>query len=138
MEKRQVKRLILVFDADTGKLNAFVDSVKKVLMVKGCTLCAITHGLAGEKEEWKDCKEEFGVPIDYLHRDEIPAHLKEKLSGQLPCVLAEVDGGEMVLLLTPEVLDRCRGSVADLKGRIQFHLVSNSLELAPEAPAAAS
>jgi hypothetical protein len=131
---RQVSRLVLVFDANTGKMNAFVDSVKKVLMVSGCSLCAITHGLTGEKDEWKSCKEELGVPVSYLHRDELPPALQQRLKGQLPCVMAEVDG-ELEMLLTPDVLERCRGSVSDLKGRIFFHMAARGLEISATAPA---
>ena len=126
--KREISRLVLVFDANAGKLNAFVDSVKKVLMVSGCSLCSITHGLAGERDEWKDCKEEFGVPVDYLHRDEIPEELNRQIGGHLPTIVADVDG-ELIVLLTPEVLERCRGSVADLKGRIHYYMASKNLAL---------
>ena len=45
--KRKVDRLLFVFNAETGSFNAFLDSAKKVLKIKGCTLCSITHGLAG-------------------------------------------------------------------------------------------
>jgi hypothetical protein len=130
--KREISRLVLVFDANAGKLNAFVDSVKKVLMVSGCSLCAITHGLAGERNEWKNCKDEFGVPVDYLHRNEIPEALNKQIAGQLPCIVAEVEG-EFILLLKPEVLERCRGSVADLKGRILYFMANKNLALPGEA-----
>ena len=133
---RTVSRLVLVFDASSGRMSAFVDSVKKVLTIGGCSLCAITHGLAGEKEEWKSCREELGVPVDYLHRDEVPAALKKQVEGQLPCVVAQV-GTEYVILLTPDVLERCRGSVADLKGRLFFHMTARELEL-PAAQALAA
>jgi hypothetical protein len=133
---RTISRLVLVFDANSGKLSAFVDSVKKVLMVQGCSLCAITHGLAGEKDEWRSCREELGVPVDYLHRDEVPPVLKATVEGQLPCIVAEVQG-EYVVLLGPDVLERCRGSVADLKGRLFFHMTARELEL-PNATAVAA
>ncbi|HSL81751.1 MAG TPA: hypothetical protein VLF66_03190 [Thermoanaerobaculia bacterium] len=45
-ERRRIDRLILVYAAESGLTNAVVDSAKKLLMVKGCSLCAITHGLA--------------------------------------------------------------------------------------------
>lgn len=128
MEIRKVKRLVLVFDAESGKLNAFVDSVKKILTIQGCSLCAITHGLKGEKDDWKSCKEEFGIPIDYLHRNEIPESLSLKIAGKFPCIVAEVEN-ESIVLMTSEVLDRCRGSVADLKGRILYHVAAKNLEM---------
>jgi len=129
--KRQIDRLIFVFSADSGSFNAFLDSAKKVLRIKGCTLCAITHGLAGEKSEWRECKEELGVQIDYVHRNEVSEELRRVAGDNLPCVVAHAEG-DLVFLLGPDVLDRCRGSVADLKGRLQVFAAMRQLEL-PEA-----
>lgn len=126
--KRQIDRLIFVFNADSGSFNAFMDSAKKVLRIKGCTLCAITHGLKTEKEEWRECKEELGVQIDYVHRDEVSEELRRVAGDNLPCVVAGVNG-DLVFLLGPDVLDRCRGSVADLKGRLQIFAAMKQLEL---------
>jgi hypothetical protein len=131
--KRQIDRLIFVFSADSGSFNAFLDSAKKVLRIKGCTLCTITHGLAGEKAEWRECKEELGVPIDYVHRDEVSEEIRRVAGDNLPCVVARTDG-ELVFLLGPDVLDRCRGSVADLKGRLMIFAAMRQLEL-PEVAA---
>jgi hypothetical protein len=118
-EKRTIDRLVFVFNAGSGSFNAFVDSAKKLLMIRGCTLCSITHGLAGEKSEWRDCKEEIGVPVDYVHKDEITPALDGVVQGKLPCIVAE-SGGELTLLLAPDVLERCQGSVADLRGRLHY------------------
>jgi hypothetical protein len=134
--KRTIDRLIFVFSADSGALSAFLDSAKKVLRIKGCTLCTITHGLAGEKSEWRDCREELGVPIEYVHRDEVSPDLQRVVGNNLPCVVAQA-GDELVLLLGPEVLERCRGSVADLKGRLSIFAAMNRLEL-PQSSAPAA
>lgn len=129
MPKREIQRLVFVFDADSGLVGAVVDSAKKMLTIKGCALCSITHGVLGEKKDWKSCKEELGVPIDYMHRDEVPAALRELVIDRLPCIVAEV-GNEAILLVAPDVLERCKGSVADLKGRIRFYATANNLLLA--------
>ena len=126
--KRRIDRLIFVFNADSGSFNAFLDSARKLLQINGCTLCSITHGLAGEKSEWKECKEEIGVPVDYVHKDEIWPALEAAINGKLPCVEAKT-GDDLVLLLGPDVLDRCKGSVADLKGRLTVFSSMNGLEL---------
>jgi hypothetical protein len=126
--KRKIERLLFVFSADSGSFNAFLDSAKKVLRIKGCTLCSITHGLAGEKSEWRECKEEIGLPVDYVHRDEISGELKAVVGDQLPCIVAQA-GNDLVLLLTPDVLERCQGSVADLKGRLHYFASVHGLEM---------
>lgn len=125
---RKIERLMFVFDANSGKLSAFVDSAKKVLMIKGCSLCAITHGLAGEKEEWADCREEIGVPVDYFHRDDVPEPVA-KAAARLPAIVAQLEDGGYELVLDPEALDRCRGSVSDLKSRLYIQALSRGLEL---------
>jgi len=123
-----VDRLIFVFHADSGRLAAFLDSVKKVLAVESCTLCAITHGLAGEKSDWKSCRESLGIPVDYLHLDEIPAHLKEVVGGATPCVIAEA-GGSYVRLLEPDVLAQCQGDVGAFKRRLAEAAAAHDLAL---------
>lgn len=127
MIKRKIDRLLFIFDADSGTWGAFVDSAKKLLMFKGCALCAITHGLLGEKTEWKSCKDEIGITIDYVHRDEMSGELKQIVGDKLPCIVA-ITGGKFILLITPDVLERCNGSVSDLKGRLQYHYIMKDLE----------
>lgn len=134
--RRRIQRLIFVYAADSGPLSAFVDSAKKLLTIRGCSLCAITHGLAGERSEWRQCREEIGVPIEIFHRDDVPAEVAAATSGGLPCVLADT-GDELVLLLRPEVIERMRGSVSDFKGRLATHAAMRGLEL-PLGSAAAS
>lgn len=53
--------------------------------------------------------------------------LAEVLGNETPAVVAQT-GEDLVLLLTSEVLDRCRGSVGDLKGRIKFYASMKQLE----------
>ena len=124
--RRPIERLIFVYAADSGLASAFLDSAKKLLMIKGCSLCAITHGLAGERSEWSECKAEIGVPIDAFHRDDVPPDVAAAAAGGLPCVVAETDG-ERVLLLGPDVLDRMRGDVSDFKGRLMTHAAMRGL-----------
>lgn len=129
MAKKRIERLVMIYDADSGAWGAIVDSAKKMLMLKGCPLCSITHGIAGEKSDWKSCREEIGVPVDYLHRDEIGGRAAELAREVgLPCVLAEVEG-RLVPLLRPEVLDRCRGSVAEFRGKLHYHASAKDLDL---------
>ncbi len=127
-EKKSVRRLILVFDAASGKLSAMVDSARKLFRLKGCALCSITHGLAGEKDDWQDCQTELGVTVDYLHSDELSGRIVQVVGDRLPCVVAETEEG-LQMLLTPEVLERCRGSVDDFKGRLLTHAAMHDLEI---------
>lgn len=125
---RRIERLLFVFDADSGILGATADSIRKLLRIDGCDLCAITHGLVSEKGEMRSCREELGVPVDYLHRDELSPEVR-RVAGRLPAVVARTRQGH-VLLLDRETIARCRGSVADLRGKLSFHAARLDLELA--------
>lgn len=128
MPPKPIKELILIYAAESGIISSMMDSAKKILKLKGCALCAITHGLAGEKSEWKSCKDELGVPIVTYHLDEIPPDIARVVGNTIPSVLARTDDG-LTILLTPEVLQRCRGSVSDFKGRLLFHAAVRDLYL---------
>ncbi len=65
-------RLVFVYNADSGKLNALKDAIHKVVRPSTypCSLCAVTYGNLGMKKEWKTYINELGVPVEFLHRDE--------------------------------------------------------------------
>ena len=132
--RQPIERLILVYGADSGRLNALVDSAKKLLRVKGCSLCAITHGLAGERSEWSECREAFGVPVETYHRDEMPDDVAAAVGDELPAVLATTAGG-LYLLMGRSVLDRLQGDVADFRGRLLTHAAMKGLSLPPRSDA---
>lgn len=123
-----IRHLTLVYNADGGALSAFADSARKLLQLGGCTLCSITHGVMGEKQDWRSCREALGVPVDVLHRDEVPPALRDLVGANLPCVVAATDEGPL-LLLGPDVLARCRGSVSDFRDRLEIHAAMRSLSL---------
>jgi hypothetical protein len=130
MPQGVIEELVLVYNADSGLVSALADSARKLLRIKGCTLCSITHGLAGERAEWQECKTAFGAPITYYHRDDVPPQLRQVAADRLPCILARA-GSEYVLLMEPDSLERCNGKVADLRGRLRHRasLLGLSLSL---------
>src|SRR5688572_19483070 len=120
-ERQQISRLYFVYNANAGTLAAIVDSAKKLLSINGCPLCSLTHSLAGERAEWKTCRDTMGVAVDYVHRDELSAEMKATLGSEaLPCVVAQSRSG-LTLLLTADTIRRCNGSIADLRGRLNIH-----------------
>ena len=56
MNDKTSSRLLFVYNADSGLFNTLTDIAHKMLSPKTytCNLCAITHGLFSEKEEWKE------------------------------------------------------------------------------------
>ena len=124
--EEMISKLLFVFSANGGRWNAIADSMKKLLMMEGCALCSITHGIAGEKPEFLIWKRSVGVPIEYVHRDEMPAELVDVVGKAIPAVVA-VTSQRLVLLLSPEAVARCRGSVPDLVGRLTLHAATKGL-----------
>ena len=137
MPQRQlIDRLYFVYNADSGTLAAIVDSAKKLLSINGCPLCSLTHSLVGERAEWVNCRETIGVPVDYVHRNELTGAMKGAVEGEsLPCVLAK-SGDRIVMLLTADTIRRCNGSIADLRGRLSVHAAMRELAFPDERPAA--
>ena len=125
---RPVRELVLVFNADSGRINAWLDSARKLFGAGECSLCDITHGLAGEKQDWVSCRTDLGIPVAALHRDELGDAHRVAVDGQFPCVLARTDEG-YERLLGPDVLSRCRGSVADFRGRLLTHAALQDLSM---------
>jgi hypothetical protein len=121
-----IEKLLFVFSANGGRWNAIADSVKKLLMMEGCALCSITHGITGEKPEFLIWKRSVGVPIEYVHRDEMQAKLVDTVGTAVPAVVAVTDH-RLVLLLSPDAVARCRGSIPDLVGRLTLHAATKGL-----------
>jgi hypothetical protein len=108
MSAAPIDKLVLVFKADAGLWSAFLDSARKALAMPACSLCALTHGLAGERPEWRAAKAALGVPVEYVHRDELSGAVRDAASVGLPCVLAESEG-RVEPLVTPAEIDGCGG-----------------------------
>ena len=128
-ETGTIERLLFVYNASSGAFAAIVDSAKKFFRLNGCALCSLTHSLAGEREEWKSCREAIGVAIDYVHRDELTGAMQRAIGNEpLPCIVAVADS-RMVLLLRSSVIQRCNGSIADFLGRLNVHAAMQELRL---------
>jgi hypothetical protein len=132
-EKEKIIRLLFVYNANSGTLAAIVDSAKKLLSINGCPLCSLTHSLAGERADWKTCRDTIGVAVDYVHRDELTSEMRASIGNEtLPCVLAQTPS-RLVLLLTADTIRRCNGSIADLRGRLSIHAAMRDLAFVNES-----
>ncbi len=127
---RTVSRLQMVtpFDAEIADL----EKKEQLLMLQGCALCRITRrldeGSTRSKEEWKSCKAELGVPVEVFTEDVAPRSLLEAIGHAAPAVAAVTSDGETIALMDEAALARCKGSVADLRGRLKYRMAA--LELA--------
>ncbi len=106
----RILRLVGVYDADGTWRGELAYWIGARLGRRHCSLCDITHGAVAERSEWKACRAGLPVPFDTFHRSDQPASVRAAVLGRLPAVVAETDSGT-VLLLGPNDVDACRGSI---------------------------
>lgn len=113
-----VRRLVGVYDADGTLRGEVAYFVGARLGRAHCSLCDITHGLVRRRADWQQLCGELGVPFDTFHRDDQPDEVRRATGGRVPVVVAITSDeastgadGRVVVLLDPEALDRCAGSV---------------------------
>jgi hypothetical protein len=65
-------KLIFVYNAESGKLNALFDIAHKIIKPETyqCSLCALTHDALSEKKAWSDFKARTKLELEFLHKDE--------------------------------------------------------------------
>ncbi len=89
-------KLIFVYNANSGGLNAIVDSAHKILSPStyDCNLCNLTYGTFKEEPEWKEFRNSVAIPFVFLHKDEFLKAYKSKWLPKydFPVVLVEKDG----------------------------------------------
>lgn len=109
-QPRVARRLFMVYDAKSGRLAAIKDSLLKTIGA-GCSLCAITHGIFGKRPSTRALEDALGdaTPIEYRHTDELD-DLEARLGSTIPtpCILAEIEGGELIVAMTPDAIDHLR------------------------------
>jgi hypothetical protein len=119
-----VVRLIGVYDADhtmRGELRYWVGAR---LGRAHCALCDVTHGVLRARRTWKEYRAGLPVPFDTYHRDDQP-HATRAL-GSAPFVAAETTTG-LEMLLTPDALDACAGSLDALVSAIEAAVAARGL-----------
>ncbi|NMC07769.1 MAG: hypothetical protein GYA24_21325 [Candidatus Lokiarchaeota archaeon] len=67
-----MKRIVFVYNADSGVINSIKDYFHKVLKPETyeCNLCQVTFGNLGMRKEWSEYIKRLPLPVDLLHRDE--------------------------------------------------------------------
>ncbi len=101
-------KIIFVYNADSGKMNAMIDSVHKMVSPStyDCSLCAITFGIVSEDELWKSFRASTKHELIFYHRDEFEKQFRSKWLPKydFPVVLAEVDNS-LEVFIPSEVLN---------------------------------
>ena len=93
MEKQKIEKLIFIYNANSGKHNALLDTMHKIVSPNtyNCNLCDITFGLFTENKTWRKFRQTSKVEMVFLHKDEYLKKYKSKFNYKFtfPIVLAE-------------------------------------------------
>ena len=106
-EDSAVKKLIFVYNADTGLFSVITDYAHKIISPKTypCNLCALTYGNMGMNNKWKDFISNLTVPFGFLHRDEFVEHYASQ-DAQLPAAFLQ-EGESVSLFITHDEINKC-------------------------------
>jgi len=114
-------KLIFVYNADSGLVNALIDVVHKTVSPKtyACNLCGLTYASVSMKGAWKRFIAGLGVPVEFLHRDKLYERYGVK-EVDLPAVFQHVNGSTQVWI-DAAALNACR-TLDDLIRLVQERL----------------
>lgn len=121
-------RLLCVYNADTGLIQALMHAVHKQLRPKTypCSLCALTYGAVSMRRDWKSFWQELKPQVDFYHRDDFTEDFPTLGTGgvravALPVILISEDGEEPRVLISNQELDAMEG-VDELMTRVRLEL----------------
>lgn len=109
-------RLIFVYNANSGRINAILDSLHKIASPEtyDCNLCAITFGNFSENKTWKKFREESDIDMEFYHKDKFLNQFRSKWlpEYEFPIILFENDS-ELEQFISSSELNKLE-SVEDL------------------------
>lgn len=108
-------RLILVYNADSGLLNAVKDAVWKVARPSTypCSLCALTYGPVAMHRRWRRFLENLPLARVFHHKDYFARAFPGSATA-LPAILVDFGAGAPEVLVSAEELN----ALADLPALI--------------------
>lgn len=120
-------QLLFVYNADSGAFNTLADIGHKIFSpgTYSCALCAITHSIFREKEQWRSFVASLPVECIFLHRNKF-LHQHPGFQGQLPGVFLHTTG-RLTPCLSAEQLKSCH-DMQDLQQLIYTHCINEPEE----------
>jgi hypothetical protein len=108
------EKLVFVYNADGGLLNSIMDAAHKLFAPSTyqCALCAITHGIASMRSEWKDYMRNLPYETRFYHRDGFQKDWP-RIGGALPAIFYQTTANDMQILISRSELEAV-SSVAQL------------------------
>ena len=105
-------KLIFVYNADSGIINAVKDCLHKLISPKSypCKLCDLTYGAFAEKNRWKAFRAAYPGELEFLHADEFITQYKLKTvpNYELPIVLIK-HMADLGIFIDSKTMGECEG-----------------------------
>lgn len=116
-----MKSLIFVYNADSGLASALFDSAHKLLSpgTYSCNLCALTHHLAGEKQDWKTFLQGAKTEMIFLHRDEWEKRYPKFKKEPLPLIATSENENDLPQISIPAEKMNAMTSLEELKAAVR-------------------
>jgi len=107
MKSAEPKKLIFIYNADSGLRNLVIDSMHKIFSPKtyDCNLCDITFGVFTENKIWKKFRETTQFEMEFLHKDEFKKQYGSKFGFKFsfPIILDATENDLEVFVGTKEL-----------------------------------
>ena len=101
------KKIVFVYNANSGILNMAADYIHKIVSPStyNCRLCGLTYDNTGMKNTWKEFIAGLKYHSVFLHRDEFLDTYGE-IRDDLPCAYLEI-AGKLDLFITADEVNSC-------------------------------
>lgn len=114
-------KLLFVYNANSGKLNALFDAGHKLISPSTyqCSLCALTYDAFTENMIWKNFRTESNLEMEFYHKDEFEAKFTS-VKMIYPTIL-KLEGNQVSTVLSRDVLNEIsevESLIEQLKSRI--------------------
>ena len=108
MSQGEAPTLVFVYNADSGVFNTLTDAAHKIFSPRtyACNLCALTYGAARMRGEWKEFLDGLGLPLEFLHADELASRYGLK-GVALPAVFTK-SADRLRVLAGADAINACR------------------------------
>ena len=101
-----MKKIVFVYNADTGLFNKVTDFAHKILSPQtyACNLCTLTYNSMNMKHDWKEFLESLHYSTEFLYKNQFQK--KWDMGITFPAVLIINDVPE--ILLSSEDINKCK------------------------------
>lgn len=116
------KKLIFVYNANSGKWNGYMDIMHKILSPQTyeCNLCAITYDTFSINKDWDTFKSRIPVEMSFLHKDEWEEQYRRE--DNLPAIFLQENEEISVWIDPPTMnqlnLDQLKNKIIDKLGMV--------------------